>query len=161
MKHGQDPDDSSHIVEIARDRLQDMGEHISSDRLGDLVLNALTPDYIFVRNTSFRDREFGLEDIKSTMRNMHADLLSLTSSTPSIAGRGVAMQTQDDLHGSKCYIRRSFGYGKGHCPKYNPNWKKTRKEGSFKWCSLHKTASHSNYECRAKGQKHPLKQQKK
>ena len=62
MKHGQDPDDSLHIVEIARDRLQDMGEHISSDRLGDLVLNALTPDYIFVRNTSFRDREVGLED---------------------------------------------------------------------------------------------------
>ena len=92
MKQGQYPDNFLYIMETARDCLHDMGDHISPDRFGDLIFNALTPDYNFVRNTSFRDRELGLEDIKPTMRNMHADLLSRSSSTPSIAGRSVAMQ---------------------------------------------------------------------
>ena len=108
-------------MEIAQDRLHDMGDHISPDRFGDLILNAFTPDYNFVRNTSFRDRQFGLEDIKFTMRNLYADLLSRSSNTPSIAGRGVAMQAQDDLHGVKCYICRKFGHRTEHCPKCNPN----------------------------------------
>ena len=56
MKQGQDRDDFLYIMETARDRLHDMGEHIFPDRFGDLVLDALTPDYNFVRNTSFRDR---------------------------------------------------------------------------------------------------------
>ena len=63
IKQCQDPDDFLHIMETARDRLHDMEEHISPDRFGDLIINALTPDYNLVRNTSFRDREFGLEDI--------------------------------------------------------------------------------------------------
>ena len=88
-------------METARTRLHDMGEHISPDRFGDLILNALTPDYNFERNTSFSDREFGLEDIKSTMRNIYADLLFRLSSTPSSAGRGVTIQAQDNLHGVK------------------------------------------------------------
>ena len=88
-------------METARTRLHDMGEHISPDRFGDLILNALTPDYNFGRNTSFSDREFGLEDIKSTMRNIYADLLFRLSSTPSSAGRGVTIQAQDNLHGVK------------------------------------------------------------
>ena len=111
-------------METARDRLHDMGDHISPDRFGDLIFNALTPDYNFVRNTSFRDRELGLEDIKPTMRNMHADLLSRSSSTPSIAGSGVAMQAQDDLWCEvPLYICRHLGH---------PNHKKTRKEGFSK-----------------------------
>ena len=62
------------------------------------------------------------------MRNLYADFLSRSSSTPSIAGRGVAMQAQDDLHGVKCYICRQFGHRKEHCPKYNPHYEKARKE---------------------------------
>lgn len=71
------------------------------------------------------------------------------------------MQAQDDLSGVKCYICRQFGHRKADCPKYDPNYKKTRKEGSSKWCSLHKTTSHSDDECRAKGKKHHTKQQNK
>ena len=148
-------------METARNRLHDMGEHISPDRFGDLILNAITPDYNFVRSTSLRDREFGLQDIKSTMRNIYADLLSRSSSTPSSAGRGVTIQAQDNLYGVKCYICRQFRHRKEHCSMYNTNHKKTRKEGSSKWCSLYKTTSHADDECGAKGKKHPSKQQKR
>ena len=106
----------------------------------------------------FRDREFGLENIKSSMRNMYVDLLSRSPSTPSIAERGVAMQAQDDLSGVKCYICRRFGHRKADCPKYKPCYKKTRKGGSSKWYSLRKTTSHSDDECRAKGNKHCTQQ---
>ena len=92
VKEGQDPDDPLYIVETARDRLRDMWEHISPDRFGARIHNAPTPDYNFVRNTSFRAREVGLRDIKSTVRYMYVDLLSRLSTKPSIAGRGVAMQ---------------------------------------------------------------------
>ena len=161
MKQGQDPDDFLHIMETARDRLHDMGEHISPDLFGDLILNALPSDCNFGRNTSFRDREFGVEDIKSTMRNMYAGPRSRSSSIPSIAGRGVAMPAQDGLHDVKCYICRQFGHRKEHCPKYNLKCKKTRKEECYKWCSLRNTASYSDDDCRVKGKKNPSKQQKR
>ena len=56
MKQGQDPDDFLYMIETARDRLHDMGENISPERFGGLILNALTHDHNFVRNTSFKDR---------------------------------------------------------------------------------------------------------
>ena len=48
------------------------------------------------------------------------------------------MQAQDNLSGVMCYIFRQCGHRKADCPKYNPNYKNTRKEGSSEWCSLHK-----------------------
>ena len=150
MKQGPDPDAFLYTMETARDRLHDMGEHISPKRFGDFILNALTPDYNFVRNTSIKDREFGLEDIKSTMRNIYADLLSRSSPTPSIAGRGVAMQAHHDLHSATCYLCRKFRHRKEDIPKFDPDYKKTRKEGSSKWCSLNKTTYRPDDVCRAK-----------
>ena len=108
----------------------------------------------------FTVREFELEDIKSTMRDMCSDHLSRLSSIPSITRGGVAMQAQDDLSGVKGYICSKFGHRKADCPMYNPNYKKyheRRKEGCSKWCSLHETTSHSDDECRAKGKKHHTK----
>lgn len=60
----------------------------------------------FVRNISFRDLEFSLEDIMSTMRSMYANLFSHSSSTRSVAGRGVAMHVyvQGGLNGITCSI---------------------------------------------------------
>ena len=147
-------------METAGDRLHDMGEHISPDRFGVLTLNALTPDYNFARKTSFKDREFGLEDIKFTMRNMYADLLSRSSITPSIAGRVVAMQAQEDLSGVQCYTCSKFGRRTADCPKYDSNYNKTKRKkdhpkqetnhvgGGPIWSSVHLTTSHSDDECK-------------
>ena len=132
MNQSQDPDDFLYIMETARALPDEMGEQISPDQFGDPVLNARIPDHNFVHNISFRNREFELEDVDATMRNMYADLLSRSSSTPSIAGRGVAIQAHDDPHGLTCSICKKFGHRKEYCPKYNPNYKKTRKERSSK-----------------------------
>ena len=70
-----------------------------------------------MRNPRIRDREFGLDDTKSTMRYMHADLLSRSSSTTWIAGPGVAMQAQDDFTGVQCYICRTFWTSQGGLPQ--------------------------------------------
>lgn len=87
MGQGQDPDIFLYIMETARYHLYDMGKYNSPERFGGLLLNDQTPDYNFVPNTSFINREFGLKEIKSTVRNMHADLLSCRSGIPSIDGR--------------------------------------------------------------------------
>lgn len=75
MGQGKDPYSFLYVMETARDRFHDMGKYISPERFGDLLLNDLTPDYDFVLNISFIDREFGVEEVKSTMHNMYTDLL--------------------------------------------------------------------------------------
>lgn len=99
LQRGQEPDEFLHHMEAARNRLYEMREQITDEYFSEMILTALPPEYKFVRNTSFRDREFTLEDIMSTMRNMYADLLSCPSSTPSVAGRRVAMRVQGYLNG--------------------------------------------------------------
>ena len=76
-----------------------MGEQITDGSFSDMILTALPPEYEFVQNTSFRGCEFTLEDITSTMRNIYADLLSRPSTTPSVAGRRVAMHVHGDVSG--------------------------------------------------------------
>ena len=62
------------------------------------------------------------------------------------------MSTQGDLSKVKCYICKQFGHRKGDCPQFDPNYRKkvsggSKVSGASKWCSLHKTASHSDDEC--------------
>lgn len=118
-------------------------------------------DYDYVRKTSFRERDFGLDDIKSTMTNMFIDSLS-RSSTKSVAGRGVAMQVTSDSSGIKCFNGRKDGHLRSGCPEpqrpkpqqqqqkggKKKHWKKgSGGEPSPKWCSFHKTKTHSDAEC--------------
>ena len=89
-------------METARDRLHDMGEHISPDRFSDLILNALTPDYNFVRDTSFRDREFGLGVVCTLI------FPPVRQANHRLQGVVSPWQAHVDLHGVKCYIYRPF-----------------------------------------------------
>ena len=57
-------------MEDLRVRLKDMREVISDERFKDIILHAITTDYDYVRQTSFRERDFGLKKIKSIIRNM-------------------------------------------------------------------------------------------
>lgn len=97
-----------------------MEGNFSLERFGDFILDTLTPDYNFVRNTSLRDREFGLEDVKPTMRSTYADLQSRSSSTSLISGRSVTMQAQEGLIGLQCYIYGNFGHAQGGLPQIRP-----------------------------------------
>ena len=102
MRHGKDPDDFFFKMEDLRVRLKDMGGVISDERFEDIILHEITMDYDYVRQTSFRERDFGLKEIKSTMRNIFIDSLS-RSSTKRIAGRGVAMHAGSGDIGVQCF----------------------------------------------------------
>ena len=56
----------------------------------------------------------------STMRNMYADL-ARPSTTPSVAGRGVAMHVQGNVSGKTSRIFKEQGHFRTYFPKYNPN----------------------------------------
>ncbi|CAN0602669.1 unnamed protein product, partial [Ectocarpus sp. 12 AP-2014] len=109
MAQGEDPEDFFTTVEDLRERLKDLGEIISGERFEDIILQAISNDYDYVRQTSFRVRDFGLEEIKTTMKNMYIDSLSRTS-TSSVAGRGVAMQASNGDSTIKCFNCRQQGH---------------------------------------------------
>ena len=86
MRHGDDPEDFFFEKGDRRVRLKDMGEVISDECFENIIVHTITMDYDYVRQISFRERDFGFKEIKSTMRNMSIDSLS-RSLTKRIAGR--------------------------------------------------------------------------
>ena len=161
MAQGEDPDDFFTKMEDLRERLKDMGEIVSDERFEDIILQAISNDYDYVRQTSFRVRDFGLKEIKTTMRNMYIDSLSRPSTKP-IAGRGVAMQASNGDSNIKCFNCKQIGHRRRDCPELlrdnkqhhqhnkgpkKKHWKKGSGQPGPKWCSLHKTTSHSDEEC--------------
>ncbi|CAN0354986.1 unnamed protein product, partial [Ectocarpus sp. 4 AP-2014] len=116
MARGEDPDDFFTTMENLRERLKDMGAIISDERFEDIILQAISTDYDYVRQTSFRVRDFGLEEIKTTMKNMYIDRLSRTS-TKSVAGRGVAMPASNEESTIKCFNCRQHGHRLRDCPE--------------------------------------------
>ncbi|CAB1102163.1 unnamed protein product [Ectocarpus sp. CCAP 1310/34] len=110
MAQGEDPDGFFITVEDVRQRPKDMVEIISDERFEDVILQAISNDYDYVRPTSFRVRHFGLEEIKTTMKSMYIDSLSRTW-TKSVAGRGVAMPASNGDSIIKCFNCGQFRRG--------------------------------------------------
>ena len=159
MRHGVDPEDFFFKMEDIRVRLKDMGDVISDERFDDIILRAITTDYDYVQQTSFRERVFGLKEIKSTMKNLFIDILS-RSWTKRIVGRGVVMHSASGDSGVECSICQQRGNRRRECPQplwpkrkqqqqklKKKHWKKVGGEPGPKWCSFHKTMNHSDTEC--------------
>lgn len=161
MRPGADPADFFSRMDETRLRLKDMGEIFPDESYEDLLLRALPKEYDFVRQTSHRDRSFGLAEIRTTVTNMYIDELSRKSSTPSVSGRGVAMPAGSA--GVQCHACHEYGHYRNKCPQRpqqqkqqqssnGAKGKKVWKKGGGgdpppKWCSFHKTTTHSDAEC--------------
>ena len=129
-KSGEDPIDFFAKLDEQRLRLADMGETLTDESYEDIILRALPKEYDFVRQQSHMNRNFGLTGIKTTAINMFNDDLSRKSSASAVAGRGVAMRATQG-HGKKQQYKR----GKDN---------KKRGGGASKWCSFHRTRTHSD-----------------
>ena len=115
-------------------RLADIGEALTDESYEDIILRALPKEYDCVRQQSLMNSNFGLTGIKTTAINMFIDDLSRKSSASGVAGRGVATQATQG-HGKKQQYKR----GKDN---------KKRGGGASKWCSFHRTRTHSDAECK-------------
>ena len=108
MEPGQDPDDIFFVLDECRDLLAEMGQTVHDERYGDIILQALPPDYERVRTASYETRDFALDDIRQMVRtiNMYVDNLSRSVSAKSVAGHGIAMQvgnhTNSDVQCNYC-----------------------------------------------------------
>ena len=123
-----------------------MQENILDERFQDIILQGLTDDYDYIRDTHHRDRTFGLEEMKNTMKNMYVDNLSRRDNNRSrIGGRGVAMGTRN-LSDIQCHGCKEYGHYRRLCPK-NKNLQGKSGGGGKKWCSYHNSTSHNDDEC--------------
>lgn len=77
-----------------RIRLEHMGEIVSDYRYEDVIIQAMPTEYDYVQNKSYRDRDFDLESIRGTMKNIFIDDLCLANcnGTTSVADRGATIQ---------------------------------------------------------------------
>ena len=111
-----------------------MGETLADKSYKDIIIRALPKEYDFFRQQSNINRNFGLTGIKTTAINTFIDDLSRKSSASAVAGRGVAMQATQG-HGKKQQYKRGKDNKKGG-------------SGASKWCSFHRTRTHSDAECK-------------
>ncbi|CAB1105631.1 unnamed protein product [Ectocarpus sp. CCAP 1310/34] len=130
MKSGEDPSDFLAKMDDLRLRLEDMGEKIPDESYEDVLLRALSKEYYFIRQTSHKDRTFGLTEIRTTMVNMYIDELSRKSSGPSVAGRGVAMSAESS--NVQCRNCQEFGHYANECRKHGKG-KGNRRQGKKPW----------------------------
>ena len=72
----QGPDIWLYAMDGARDRLHEHGEVITDQHLADRILKGLPDEYEYVRNCSYNQRDFGLEDVKWTLRKIYAENLA-------------------------------------------------------------------------------------
>lgn len=102
MEEAQDPQNSCFETEILQKRLHVTQKKIPDERFQDMILQDLTDEYDNIRDTHYRDRAFGLEEMKTTMKNIYADNLSRRGNNSRIGRRGVALGVQD-LNDTECY----------------------------------------------------------
>ena len=119
------------------------------------MLRGITSDYDYIRNTSYHDPSFGLKDMQSTMRRMYIDGLSRKDKRK-VAGRGAAMSARHTFSVSKsrfrCFNCNKPGHRKSECPHLKNKSSAPAAAGSAKnkWCSKHRSTTHSDTDCRTK-----------
>ena len=155
MEPRQNPDDYFNKKRLLRIRIEKMGEKVSDRWFKDICVTRFTDDYKDVKMLMYRDSSFDIDQMQTTMRHMFLDQQSRNGTKGRIAGCGTAMTTKTstdhDVYYFKCKER---GHTKRNCPKFKP---RTKPDGEAKWCSVHRTTSHSDEECYSQGATRPNK----
>lgn len=97
LKREQDPEDYLYERGELRDRLTFYGKLILVERCKGVLLSGLTEHRECVKEKTYIDRDFGMDAIRTIMRNVFVDKLSRSDSSTAVhgvgVGRGIAMQS--------------------------------------------------------------------
>ena len=153
MEPGQNPDDYFNKKRLPRIRIEKMGEKVSDRWFKDICITGFTDEYKDVKMMMYRDSSFDIDEMQTTMRHMFLDQQSRNGSKGRIAGCGTAMTTKTSRdHDVYCFKCKERGNTTRNCPKLKP---RTNSDGAAKWCSVHRTTSHSDEECYSQGATRP------
>eukprot|EP00903_Cladosiphon_okamuranus_P019283 g17724.t1 len=170
LKHvaGGDPIDFFSKACELKLRLATLGEPVSDNVYLDITLSGLTsaPEFHFIREMHYREEFTSVEDVQDTATRFFVDQQSRKTAGPAVSGRGAAMAASRSDQCNRC---KGYGHFERDCPTPAPppssragnagKGKKPRKKrgvggtGESKWCSLHRTRTHSDAECKAQHQK--------
>ncbi|CAM9427720.1 unnamed protein product [Ascophyllum nodosum] len=142
MEPGQNPDDYSSKKRLLRIRIEKMREKVSDRWFKNICVTGFTDEYKDVKMMMYRNSSFDIDQMQTTMRHTFLDQQSRNGVEGRIAGRGTAMTTKTSTdHDVYCFKCKEYGHTKRNCPKFRP---KNKPDGAAKWCSAHRTTSHSD-----------------
>ncbi|CAN0290931.1 unnamed protein product, partial [Ectocarpus fasciculatus] len=156
MEPGQNPDDYFNQKHLLRHKVEKMGEVISDRYFKDICVTGFTDDYKDVKMIMYRDPDFSVDQMQTTMRHMFLDEQSRKGPKGGIAGKGFAMATSTP---ATCFECGESGHIRRNCPRKRGKGRKQKPKpaGASKWCSIHFTTKHSDEECYEQGGKRPEK----
>ncbi|CAN0425279.1 unnamed protein product, partial [Laminaria digitata] len=139
MEPDEDPDNFIMQATRLRSRLAAVKEPVTDRHFTDIIVQGLPESYRDINLTTYKDPDFDLSKIQSTMRHLYLDGLS-RGKTGKIAGRGTIMtaataSSSDTSSVVICHNCGREGHYKSGCAVPG------------KWCSVHKTTTHSDTEC--------------
>lgn len=161
MEPGQNPDDYFNQKHLLRHRAEKMGEVVSDCWFKDICIEGFTDDYKDVKMMVYRDPTFDISQMQSTMRHIFIGEQSRNGAKGRIAGRGIAMTTTTFTDHRTCFICKEQGHVRRNCPrnkgKQDNDPMETKSGGTGKFCSVHKSTTHSDEECWTQGAKRKAK----
>lgn len=124
------------------------------------MLRGLTEDYEWIEEKTYIDRDFGMDSIRTMMRNIFIDKLSTSDNSNAVRGRGVgrriAMQAsgdKGDLSHIMCFRCNEFGHRMKQCllPASNQEAKHGKSKEKMPY---YKSKPQSNSDCRSQKERH-------
>ncbi len=148
MLPNEDPDHFFSRMYRLRDQLNKLGEVTSDTRLLSLALKRSNPEYQIIRDLDLKSNDLTLESCQEAMRRLWQQRGERPSSpNQSTSTRGQGMVTSTNI--PTCGHCGKRGHMKKDCWKLhgrNNNFREKKPEEK-KWCSYHKSSTHSDAEC--------------
>lgn len=142
MSLGQDPDEYLNTLhQLRTDLLKEHGEVVSDFDLEFIVVEHLTEEYDLVEKLWKSEPEFGLPQMEATMQRMYLRLSREAANTPKETGYYCCCKPGRVKANCRALQKKNGSKGwsnSGRC-----------RTTTGKWCSKHRSTTHSDAECRA------------